>query len=413
MAETVRWRPAVRGGLPPPFGTTLTFDRSRRGDVEGKVGGRDAESMLSNSTSRTTSGSLRPQSVDRDSDGVFNLGVSLLFGAEASIDDMSFWRANLVSARGDGPNADLGERGTSKLLERPPKTIKAIRSRRVIDFVIRNRIHLLPAAALIAWAAPPLYGSTPSWNAVPSILLAGFGIYQLNRVFDVVEDRINDPQAYVYTTAARRLILKVAAGAIASSVFLSILLTNYFATIVLSIMILGGILYSAPFLNGKQKEIRLKQIPSLKNVVPSLVWPITTIVYPAMSTPEVHWLQLLLLVTGVSCSVFTIEVAWDVRDSSGDQIAGIRTLATAFGSHRALLVPLLLSSGDAVIIVFLVYMGILTKLWLLPALLLVLLPTVAYLWKDSFASNRDRSHLLILMNILALILLGLAGRWGG
>jgi hypothetical protein len=59
----------------------------------------------------------------------------------------------------------------------------------------------------------------------------------------------------------------------------------------------------------------------------------------------------------------------------------------------------------------LVYLGNLATLWLLPALLLVLLPVIAYLWRDPLASNRDRSHLLVLMNISALILLGLAGRW--
>jgi 4-hydroxybenzoate polyprenyltransferase len=113
----------------------------------------------------------------------------------------------------------------------------------------------------------------------------------------------------------------------------------------------------------------------------------------------------------LSCCVFTVEVAWDVRDSRGDRIAGIRTLATAFGAKRALLVPLLASCGEALVLAVLVYAGSLDELWLLPVLLLVLLPTVAYLWKDSLADNRDRSHLLILMNMLALILLGLVASW--
>jgi 4-hydroxybenzoate polyprenyltransferase len=119
-----------------------------------------------------------------------------------------------------------------------------------------------------------------------------------------------------------------------------------------------------------------------------------------------------LAVTALSCGIFTVEVAWDIRDSGGDRIAGIRTLATTLGPRRALLVPLLGSCAAALVVVLLVYAGNVPKLWLLPALLLVLLPTVVYLWKDSLASNRDRSHLLVVMNMLALILLGLAGRWG-
>lgn len=284
--------------------------------------------------------------------------------------------------------------------------------RSVIDFLIRNRIHLLPAAALTVWAIPPWYGSTPSWNAAPSILLAGFGLYQLNRIFDSVEDKINDPNAYARTLATKSMVHKLAISAILASLFLSIVLTNYLATATLSIMILIGILYSMPFLKGEQGEPRrLKQLASLKNAVPSIVWPFTTILYPAMSSSEVHLLQLWSAITVLSCGIFTAEVAWDVRDSRGDQIAEISTLATTFGARRALLVPLVASCVQALIIMLLVYFGSLATLWLLPSLGAVLLSVVAYLWKDSLASNRDRSHLLVLINISALIPLGLAGRW--
>jgi 4-hydroxybenzoate polyprenyltransferase len=247
---------------------------------------------------------------------------------------------------------------------------------------------------------------------VPSILLAGFGLYELNRVFDVVEDEINDPTAYVRTSATKALVRAVAIGAIAASVCLSIVLMNYLAAATLSIMILIGVLYSVPFFRrGQGKRHRLKQIAGLKNAVPSVVWPFATILYPAMASPHVRLLQLWLAITAVSCGIFTAEVAWDIRDSRGDQIAGISTLATAFGVHRAPLVPLVVSCAPALAIMLLVYFGSLATLWLLLAFSLILLPTIAYLWKDSLASNRDRSHLLVLINILALIPLGLAGRW--
>jgi len=147
--------------------------------------------------------------------------------------------------------------------------------------------------------------------------------------------------------------------------------------------------------------------------VPSVVWPLITIVYPAMSGTAAHLPRLLLAVSALALAVFTIEVAWDVRDSRGDRIVGIRTLANRFGARRALLVPLLASCAEALVIVTLVYWSRLATLWLLPALFLVLLPAIAYRWRDSFATDRDRSHLLILINTLALILLGLAGRWEG
>ena len=306
----------------------------------------------------------------------------------------------------------LTERSNSRPTEASHDASSVISVKRsLIDFVIRNRIHLGPGAILILWAFPPWYGSTPLWNAAPSILLAGFGLCQLNRVFDVVEDEINDPNSYARTSAHKTVVRDVAICAIFASLILSIFLMSYLATATLSIMIVIGVLYSVPFLKREHGTLRrLKQIPSLKNAIPSVVWAFTTILYPAMSSSGVRLLQLSLAIIALSCSIFTIEVAWDVRDSRGDQVAGITTLATAFGVRRALLVPLVASCVQALVILLLVSFGSLATRWLLPALGPVLFSAVAYFWRDSLASNRDRSHLLALMNILALIPLGLAGR---
>lgn len=284
--------------------------------------------------------------------------------------------------------------------------------RGLMDFVIRNRIHLWPAAVLIVWALPPWYGSAPAWKAVPSILLAGFGLYQLNRVFDLVEDQVNDPAAYARTAIVKNMLCGVSISALVASLGLSIVLMNYVATTLLAVMLLPGVFYSVPFIRREPGEPRrLKQVSGLKNPIPSVVWPVTTVLYPAISRPGVRGLPLALALTAVACGVFTIEVAWDVRDSRGDRVAGIRTLATEVGLDRALLVPFVVSCAQALVIALLVYADELAARWLFPAILLVLLPAVAYRWRNSLASNRDRSHLLVLMNISALILLGLAGRW--
>jgi 4-hydroxybenzoate polyprenyltransferase len=187
---------------------------------------------------------------------------------------------------------------------------------------------------------------------------------------------------------------------------------NHVATALLAMMLLPGVLYSVPFLRREPGvPHRLKQKSGLKNAIPSVVWPVTTVLYPAIFSPGVRGLPLALSITTVASSVFTIEVAWDVRDSRGDRVAGIRTLATEFGLDRALLIPFIVSCVQALVIALLVYFGELVTRWLFPAMLLVLLPAVAYLWKNSLASSRDRSHLLALMNISALIPLGLVGRW--
>ena len=152
-------------------------------------------------------------------------------------------------------------RSLPKLRTKRPGRLGAERPQ--IDFAIRNRINNEPGAVLIIWALPPWYGSSPrAWPAAPSILLAGFGLYQLNRVFDLVEDQINDPAAYARTSAARNMLRSVAISALLASLGLSIVLMNYAATALLAIVLLPGVLYSVPFLKREPGEPhqQLKQV---------------------------------------------------------------------------------------------------------------------------------------------------------
>jgi 4-hydroxybenzoate polyprenyltransferase len=106
-------------------------------------------------------------------------------------------------------------------------------------------------------------------------------------------------------------------------------------------------------------------------------------------------------------------VAWDVRDRRGDRIAGINSFAATLGPTKALVIPLAASLTYALFVALLVTpFDRLPAIWLLPGMLPALLVGIALLWKDPLAAGRGLSHLLVLINILALVPLGIAGRWG-
>jgi 4-hydroxybenzoate polyprenyltransferase len=147
----------------------------------------------------------------------------------------------------------------------------------------------------------------------------------------------------------------------------------------------------------------------VKNVIPSLVWPVATLVYPT----GVLTLESMLAVGLIACSVFTIEVAWDVRDRRGDRIAGINSFAAILGPTKALVIPLAASLTYALLVALLVtLLDRLPAIWLFPGMLPVLSVGIALLWRDSLAAARGLSHVLVLINMLALVPLGIAGRWG-
>jgi 4-hydroxybenzoate polyprenyltransferase len=299
------------------------------------------------------------------------------------------------------PANDLASRrisGAARLREAPGRVL-------IMQFVVNNRSYLGISAIAVMWAMPPWFGAEVAWAAMLPVLLAGLGVYQFNRVFDFVEDQINDPGAYAQAYRSRTALRVMAVAAMVAGLMLSMVFQGYAATALLAVMLLAGVLYSVPFRTRR----RLKQVAGVKNVIPSLVWPVATLVYPT----GVLTLESMLAVGLIACSVFTIEVAWDVRDRRGDRIAGINSFAAILGPTKALVIPLAASLTYALLVALLVtLLDRLPAIWLFPGMLPVLSVGIALLWRDSLAAARGLSHVLVLINMLALVPLGIAGRWG-
>lgn len=280
----------------------------------------------------------------------------------------------------------------------------------MVDFVVRNRLHLLPAAALLVWATPPWYNASPAIAAAAPVLLIGFGLYQLNRVSDGVEDSINDPRGYAHTKANRGLLRRIAVLAMSTGLALSLLTARPAASALLAAALFLGIAYSIPVIARRRGSgRRLKEFGLVKNILPSVVWPTVTILYPALYASDVWGLGLVLIASGIAIGVFTIEVAWDVRDAVGDRIANVKTLANSLGPGGALAIPLSVGAAYALLILFLVNLDTLPLTWLLPALALLLLSVIAHSCRRLLSEERGWSHLLVVGNIVALILLGGVG----
>ena len=98
---------------------------------------------------------------------------------------------------------------------------------------------------------------------------------------------------------------------------------NRVATGILAAGIVLGVAYSRPTTVSDGSAVRLKQVPLVKNLVPSTVWPILTIVYPVLlSGLDPSLPDLVAAVLATAAGVFVTEVAWDIRDIEGDRHAG-------------------------------------------------------------------------------------------
>lgn len=276
--------------------------------------------------------------------------------------------------------------------------------------VVRNRLHLVLAAFVIWWAWPPWFDVSPAPRTLLPVLLAGFGLYQLNRIADVVEDSVNDPVGYREAMTHRTTIKRLSISALGASILLSLVYAGIAPSVVLAAAVSVGVFYSFSPFGISQSAPRLKEAGILKNVAPSLVWPIVAVIYPALMAPA-SAIPLVAMAAAVTMvAVFTIEVAWDVRDAEGDRLAGVRTLANRVGAPAAMRVPLGFASMVAVGVVLLIAVSALDAAWLIPAGLLLGAGLVAYFASGLLEADRAWSHLLVGGNILAALVIGVSGR---
>ena len=160
----------------------------------------------------------------------------------------------------------------------------------------------------------------------PVLLLIAFSgsmlIYSMNRHMDWQEDRINLPERSDFSTRYGRMITGASVPVFIISLFFASRLKIAVLVIALFPFLLG-ILYSC---------FRLKRIFLLKNLIISAGVSATLLIVLAINpVPLQIWLPLLAILL---CGIFVNTVIFDIKDATGDRIAGIRTLPVTLGVKR-------------------------------------------------------------------------------
>ena len=275
----------------------------------------------------------------------------------------------------------------------------------------RNRVHLLLAAVAMSWAWQPWHGvGFPLTRLVP-VWLCGFGIYQLNRVFDQVEDAINAPDEYLEAVRNESVLVAMSTVSFVLAIGLSLAQGNPVATGVLAAGIVLGVAYSRPTTVSGGSSVRLKQLPLVKNLVPSTVWPILTIVYPILlSGLDPSMPDLVASVLATSAGVFVTEVAWDIRDIEGDRHAGVSTIPVRFGVDAAAGACFTAAALVAVSLGVASRLDVIGPRWMGPAVALVGFGALVVVRRNELAGNRTWSHVLVFCAAASLAGIGVLGR---
>lgn len=210
---------------------------------------------------------------------------------------------------------------------------------RFSGFLVMSNIFVALGAAFMTSAASMIMGIDPSTELEVLSFLYFLSMYILNSFTDQEVIRYNDPMKDHFNSRHKGELLIV--GAVSALVALGIALSK---GIVSFVLLLGasalGILYSIKmipnFFDRPVKFIRLKDIPSSKDLSVSMAWCVATVLIPFFSaknpTPDYYSLATALLF--VFILVYIRCLLYDVRDIQGDRMVGRETIPILIGKEK-------------------------------------------------------------------------------
>ena len=195
--------------------------------------------------------------------------------------------------------------------------------------------------ALIGFCVPyvtyMLYGIIIDHNLLLSSFLLSFSVYSLDKLSNIKEDSISLSERAGFISRHKKILIYIT---ITSYVFAIVLagLENIVALFVIIFPLCIGLIYSI-----KISNVRLKDVPALKNISISISWAVVGTFLPlAVSSKPFIPIALILYLGFIKCFINT--VLFDVRDIEGDSVNGIRTIPVIYGLKKTKSLLLFLNS---------------------------------------------------------------------
>lgn len=240
------------------------------------------------------------------------------------------------------------------------------------------------------------------WIIVPLLATCA---YQLNRLSDLEEDRLNHPEDAKSAVQNRKAIIYISIGSFVGALFLGLLTSNLAGLVLISGLLLLGYMYSFPTI-GSNPRRRIKDIFVGKNLAPAIGWAATVVLYPVVNSGIDPGFEVLLLSSTVFVGSFLLEIICDVRDYAGDKQNGIESIPVRLGLDRTKLIINAINLVSGSIVLAAVVFEILPLPWILFIVNGALVWIVSNLMFDRLASNRLISHALIFFQIVMVCVLG-------
>ena len=211
---------------------------------------------------------------------------------------------------------------------------------KLINFFISTSIFIAWASTFELYFSYKLYDIAPNPELLLSFSFATYSVYGLNKLTDVDEDAINNPERA--TTINK--IVNIFKFSLAFTFIFSLILgfsVNILTLPLLLFPIFMGIVYSVRLSHHLP---RLKDITGVKNLIIALSWGLSLALLPVIGSPIVQLILICITFYFFFIKSFINSVLFDVRDVEGDINSGVKTIPVLLNINKTRNVLLILNS---------------------------------------------------------------------
>lgn len=227
---------------------------------------------------------------------------------------------------------------------------------KVISFLMSTSIFLAISGSCKIFFSEVLF-NTYNINIIILTFLITFSVYGLNKLTDLKEDVINNPDR-AKTIKKIEIIFKFT---VTLAFIFSMVLGFRIDILTLPVIIFPlalGILYSVKF---SKNFPRLKDITGVKNITIALSWAVVSTFLPVIYSSEKKSILIILIFYLFSIKSLINSILFDIRDIKGDRENKIRTIPVFLGKDKTIKLLLILNSTLIPWIIFAYFWGFFYK----------------------------------------------------
>jgi 4-hydroxybenzoate polyprenyltransferase len=207
-----------------------------------------------------------------------------------------------------------------------------------ISFLSISSIIVALVGFFVPYTTFALYNIDINFNLLLASFLIAFSVYSLDKLSNLEEDSISLPKRAQFISRHKKLFIYVTVASYAFAIVLACLKNIVALSVILSPLLIG-LLYSLKIAN-----VRLKDIPILKNISISASWAIVGTFLPLAVSFEPDLIRIIIIFYFCFIKCFINTVIFDVRDIEGDSANGVRTIPVILGLKTTKILLIFLNS---------------------------------------------------------------------